>query len=317
MKTIIRYIMLALLAVMMGSCSIIYEDLDDCPSPPEPDPVVTSTDVTITYNLSGVIESDSLMERCLDSLSFHNYDAYFFDYNSKDFALKTRYSNQGTSLTIIQKDMDINKYLHVPFTDVKKNPQVALSDSSSFTNFSINNILADTIDSHAKIMYYAIETMDINTLNREFTVNLSPMNSVVEVIIDTTAATQIVKNVTVSIDSLYTGINFSNDFLYTFSRKEIVKTYPAVAIEQGKLGFVGVGFPSPEEWYYTIKAALTTGETVYTRIKVEEKLKPGEKRILEIKMNESGTIGDQELQQNMGMSVITTWKEGHTYEPSI
>ena len=316
MKTIIRYIMLALLAVMMGSCSIIYEDLDDCPSPPEPDPVVTSTDVTITYNLSGVIESDSLMEKSLGSLSSHNYDSYFFDDNSKDFALKTRYSNQGTSLTI-QGEMDINKYMNVPMTDVKETPQVTLSDSSSFTNFSINNILADSIGSHAKIMYYALETMNIDTLNREFTVNLSPMNSVVEVIIDTTAATQIVKNVTVSIDSLYTGINFSNDFLYTFSRKEIVKTYPAVAIEQGKLGFVGVGFPSPEEWYYTIKAALTTGETVYTRIKVEEKLKPGEKRILEIKMNESGTIGDQELQQNMGMSVITTWKEGHTYEPSI
>ena len=135
-----------------------------------------------------------------------------------------------------------------------------------------------------------------------------------------------VKNIVSAISASDLGLNPINEgvmvrliipALTEDRRKEIVKTYPAVAIEQGKLGFVGVGFPSPEEWYYTIKAALTTGETVYTRIKVEEKLKPGEKRILEIKMNESGTIGDQELQQNMGMSVITTWKEGHTYEPSI
>lgn len=326
-----RYCVLLLLAAMLlvpTSCSVIDEDLSDCGVDNKIVyrlQLVTNVQTELAEHLSTEAEQPvaSALKASLGNIftdKAHDIDLSFYTTEDKREKHEQHIMDASSAEYVVY--LPERDYRNLSVANITDAVNVALlSPDYGYKGMVLEQLVADTIDSHTTGLFTAREIIQVCKCTESYDVDLYMANSCSALVVDTAGV--YIKGMNVVAEG------FASDFavgdsIYGFAGNTVVRSLE-IPIPQAlhRTCHYTVTFPSHDatraeaEGLYRIKAYVTLPNGTITEnvISVESPLLAGQLKIIKMKMNVDGSFTPES--RDVGVSVKLDWKQGGTYEPEV
>lgn len=312
---------LMLLSLLSLATSCIDEDLSKCGSDYK---IVyrmnlrTNINVEIAQTLTTPEElayADVLRQHLSGVFSDYAYDNDLSFYAGPELFhnVKNKMGASTASYTIYLQRQD---YRHLALANTGDETQVSVSSKEHVQTLALEQLAADTIDSHHFGIFSARRDIKAADFGSDIDVNLYMQNCAAAVVIDRRGHS--LDDVFGYVEDMSTGFAVS-DSLYTTSRHTVVRARRVSGASRSAAqrfeGLAAVCFPSTADtWRYTV--VVRRGNT-YTKnvLKVSSPLKAGQLRILKFYLKEDGSLTS--VDHTVGVSVELNWKPAGEHNVEI
>lgn len=310
--------------MLLSSCSIIDEDLDDC-----------GINNKIVYRLKLITNIQTELDQQLGSADerpvanalrqslngiftdmAHDIDLSF--YNTDNIREKHEQHIMNASQAEYVVYLPERDYRNLAVANITNATNVTLeSDDNTPTTMKLLQQQGDTIDSHTTGMFTARKTIEVCNCTESFNVELYMANSCAALVVDTAGVG--IRGMKVLTQDFATSFAVS-DSTYAYQANPLIRSVEVPTNGQPYTCHYAVSFPSRHTRSYglfRIKAYVTLpdGTTTENIITVEQPLLAGYLKIIKMKMKPNGSLTP--LSQDVGVSVTLNWKQGGTYEPEV
>ena len=310
--------------MLLSSCSIIDEDLDDC-----------GINNKIVYRLKLITNIQTELDQQLGSADerpvanalrqslngiftdmAHDIDLSF--YNTDNIREKHEQHIMNASQAEYVVYLPERDYRNLAVANITNATNVTLeSDDNTPTTMKLLQQQGDTIDSHTTGMFTARKTIEVCNCTESFNVELYMANSCAALVVDTAGVG--IRGMKVLTQDFATSFAVS-DSTYAYQANPLIRSVEVPTNGQPYTCHYAVSFPSRHtrsDGLFRIKAYVTLpdGTTTENIITVEQPLMAGYLKIIKMKMKPNGSLTP--LSQDVGVSVTLNWKQGGTYEPEI
>ena len=310
--------------MLLSSCSIIDEDLDDC-----------GINNKIVYRLKLITNIQTELDQQLGSADerpvanalrqslngiftdmAHDIDLSF--YNTDNIREKHEQHIMNASQAEYVVYLPERDYRNLAVANITNATNVTLeSDDNTPTTMKLLQQQGDTIDSHTTGMFTARKTIEVCNCTESFNVELYMANSCAALVVDTAGVG--IRGMKVLTQDFATSFAVS-DSTYAYQANPLIRSVEVPTNGQPYTCHYAVSFPSRHtrsDSLFRIKAYVTLpdGTTTENIITVEQPLLAGYLKIIKMKMKPNGSLTP--LSQDVGVSVTLNWKQGGTYEPEI
>ena len=310
--------------MLLSSCSIIDEDLDDC-----------GINNKIVYRLKLITNIQTELDQQLGSADerpvanalrqslngiftdmAHDIDLSF--YNADNIREKHEQHIMNASQAEYVVYLPERDYRNLAVANITNATNVTLeSDDNTPTTMKLLQQQGDTIDSHTTGMFTARKTIEVCNCTESFNVELYMANSCAALVVDTAGVG--IRGMKVLTQDFATSFAVS-DSTYAYQANPLIRSVEVPTNGQPYTCHYAVSFPSRHtrsDGLFRIKAYVTLpdGTTTENIITVEQPLMAGYLKIIKMKMKPNGSLTP--LSQDVGVSVTLNWKQGGTYEPEI
>ena len=310
---------LLLCAVVLSSCSMIDDDLENC-----------GNDYELNYELRLVTNMTTELETQL-TLSF--YDTGVNDIRQYHES-PTMNANQR-SYTIY---LPVQKYMHLAAANLKDNSIVSLNgdEHCKTSNLIQKTAAADNIlPSHTTGLFTARQPMEVvSGKDQTFNVKLYMANCATALVIE--PRNHQVKDIKVYTTGFATGFNIK-DSTYVFgANTTLIKAETVTTPEVGDWSFCSVNFPSQDPasrvvietedpfvaneeaekiWEFQVLITNNDGSVTRTVLGIRRPLRAGQLMIIKGFIDDDGSV--RPLDSTVGVSVTLNWSEGTSYDPEL
>ena len=310
--------------MLLSSCSIIDEDLDDC-----------GINNKIVYRLKLITNIQTELDQQLGSADerpvanalrqslngiftdmAHDIDLSF--YNTDNIREKHEQHIMNASQAEYVVYLPERDYRNLAVANITNATNVTLeSDDNTPTTMKLLQQQGDTIDSHTTGMFTARKTIEVCNCTESFNVELYMANSCAALVVDTAGVG--IRGMKVLTQDFATSFAVS-DSTYAYQANPLIRSVEVPTNGQHYTCHYAVSFPSRHtrsDGLFRIKAYVTLpdGTTTENIITVEQPLLAGYLKIIKMKMKPNGSLTP--LSQDVGVSVTLNWKQGGTYEPEV
>ena len=310
--------------MLLSSCSIIDEDLDDC-----------GINNKIVYRLKLITNIQTELDQQLGSADerpvanalrqslngiftdmAHDIDLSF--YNTDNIREKHEQHIMNASQAEYVVYLPERDYRNLAVANITNATNVTLeSDDNTPTTMKLLQQQGDTIDSHTTGMFTARKTIEVCNCTESFNVELYMANSCAALVVDTAGVG--IRGMKVLTQDFATSFAVS-DSTYAYQANPLIRSVEVPTNGQPYTCHYAVSFPSRHtrsDGLFRIKAYVTLpdGTTTENIITVEQPLLAGYLKIIKMKMKPNGSLTP--LSQDVGVSVTLNWKQGGTYEPEV
>ena len=310
--------------MLLSSCSIIDEDLDDC-----------GINNKIVYRLKLITNIQTELDQQLGSADerpvanalrqslngiftdmAHDIDLSF--YNTDNIREKHEQHIMNASQAEYVVYLPERDYRNLAVANITNATNVTLeSDDNTPTTMKLLQQQGDTIDSHTTGMFTARKTIEVCNCTESFNVELYMANSRAALVVDTAGVG--IRGMKVLTQDFATSFAVS-DSTYAYQANPLIRSVEVPTNGQPYTCHYAVSFPSRHtrsDGLFRIKAYVTLpdGTTTENIITVEQPLLAGYLKIIKMKMKPNGSLTP--LSQDVGVSVTLNWKQGGTYEPEV
>ena len=315
--------------IAQTSCSSIDEDLSDC-----------GKDVDLIYRMQLITnmhqEIDSVLNEPQDqpvaNLLRQTMSLYFND-RGHDLDLSFYNALDGSRLVQLDRDMrgateasytiylEQADYRHTAVANLLQNGVAAWTASDMLQRAALVNTAADTIDSHATGIFTGRHSLNVADDDQKLSglINLYMANDAAAVVIDTTGVD--VKGIKAFIQGLATDFSPA-DSLYSFKRRQTIRTQQLLVNEGCEVCYYGMGFPSSETptradeapyyWRMLVYVTLPDGSITENTLTVSRPLRAGMLKIIKLRLKENGEVTSVDAE--VGVGVELNWKDGPHFE---
>ncbi len=319
-KNIFCGTLLAAMSVVLSSC--INEDMSDC-----------GNDYKITYRMNLSTGLDTEIEQTLTSTEemafaptlraalsnvFTDYaydnDLSFYVNGSLTRHEANEMNGNSASYTIY---LSRNDYRHIALANTKDETQVKATGQDKEETFALQQLSADTIDSHNYGLFTARKDIAADDFGKDINVNLYMANCAVAVLINQSVTKP--EKMMGYANGMTTDFNL-NDSTYSTRKSTAVRArsvYGSSAQSAGSRydALYAVTFPSKEsQWSFDV-IVLLNGKYTLTTLTVKEPLKAGQLKIIKAMVKEDGSLTTET--RNVGATVKLDWKPGGNYDGDI
>lgn len=310
--------------MLLSSCSIIDENLDDC-----------GINNKIVYRLKLITNIQTELDQQLGSADerpvanalrqslngiftdmAHDIDLSF--YNTDNIREKHEQHIMNASQAEYVVYLPERDYRNLAVANITNATNVTLeSDDNTPTTMKLLQQQGDTIDSHTTGMFTARKTIEVCNCTESFNVELYMANSCAALVVDTAGVG--IRGMKVLTQDFATSFAVS-DSTYAYQANPLIRSVEVPTNGQPYTCHYAVSFPSRHtrsDGLFRIKAYVTLpdGTTTENIITVEQPLLAGYLKIIKMKMKPNGSLTP--LSQDVGVSVTLNWKQGGTYEPEV
>ena len=314
--------------MLLSSCSIIDEDLDDC-----------GINNKIVYRLKLITNIQTELDQQLGSADERpvanalrqSLNGIFTD-KAHDIDLSF-YNTDNTREKHEQHIMNASQaeyVVYLPERDYRNLSVANISDAANVTLVSpeyghrgmvLEQMVADTIDSHTTGMFTARKIIQVCKCTESYDVDLYMANCCTALVVDTAGI--YVKGVNVVAQDFASRFAVG-DSIYSFDNDVVIRSNE-ISIPKAlhRTCHYVVSFPSADKTradagaYYRIKAYVTLADGTITEnvMTVETPLSAGNLKIIKMRMKADGSLTPE--CHDVGVSVTLDWKQGGVYEPDI
>ena len=259
-NTALRTAVLSATAVLLTACSMIDDDLSDCPTP-EPEP---KQEATLDYELRLVTNMTTEVKTQLSAQTDLELAATLTEYLSDiftDFAHDVDLSFYDTegSYSRLHHDEHImdgsehsytlyiprRKYMHLAVANLANDPVVYLDNDENCYDAVLRQVEGDTIDSHSTGIFTARQYMEmIEGVDQTFNVKLYMANCSAMLVVDPRGHD--ISGMKVYTTGFATAFHIA-DSVYEYKKPSpLIRTTRLAPDENDCVGFCSVNFPSPE-----------------------------------------------------------------------
>lgn len=259
-------------------------------------------------------------------------DLHFF--NKETDKLRHRIQDViNASQTSYTLKLPKENYMHLALANIADNNQMSLADRDHSTMMCLNLPSSSPLKSMNTGVFTARLDMTVDDNSKHFDVYLYMVNAAVALVIDTTAC-----------DSLVSMEGTLNDVACGFSMRDSIFSYATPCAFQlvnvpirkaaGAPGsqrrikaeeenattacLATVGMPSRDDapWTLTVKSTLIGNRHTTSTLTIDDPLLAGELRIIQIKMNEDGSLLPVQSTE-ASVSITLDWKDGGSHEINL
>ena len=320
-----------------AACSLIDDNLSVCS-----EALLLDYELELHTELSMQLETELVMETeepVRNALS--NWLAPIFTDKAKDVDLRFFSVDTDELRRLIQEDINDNRtsytfqlpkenYMHLGVANISENEQVHLSDAQHAQTMQLVVSERGDLPSFTTGVFTARMHMEIGDTSQQFDVRLYMATCAVAIVLDTTICDSLV-----SIGGWMSGAarSFSvRDSIYTYDGRqklmfeEVPVNYAPAAVPHrmkqasNERPFVCVatsGFPTADEesWSISMTTTLTNDRHTTTTLKIGEPVRAGTLRLIRAHVDGEGAIQpDEDVDQEIGVSIELDWKQGSDHE---
>ena len=344
----------SLLITHVSACSVIDDDLSDCP--PD-DNYRLDYELRLVTNLTTELQTEltTQTEVKLASALRAHLSNIFTDY-AHDVDLSF-YDTQGDSVRLHHDEhiMDANQasytlnlpmrqYMHLAVANILENDVISLTGDDQCPTSMLSQTERDTIPSHNTGLFTARLPMEVlEGVNQNFNVHLYMANCASTLVVDTLGSG--IRSMKVYSTGFATGFNLSDSTFLYVDQPPVVRTDEVKYDDQTGMAFCSVTFPSREEpaaasrgaqatrtviettdpfisesaakalWQFNVYAVTADGKTTESKLYINLPLRAGQLKVLKAKVRNDGAIATDD--QEVAVSVTLDWTPGGHHEPIL
>ena len=310
--------------MLLPSCSIIDENLDDCGINNKIVyrlKLITNIQTELDQQLGSADErpvADALRQSLNGIFTDMAHDIDLSFYNTDNIREKHEQHIMNASQAEYVVYLPERDYRNLAVANITNATNVTLeSDDNTPTTMKLLQQQGDTIDSHTTGMFTARKTIEVCNCTESFNVELYMANSCAALVVDTAGVS--IRGMKVLTQDFATSFAVS-DSTYAYQANPLIRSVEVPTNGQPYTCHYAVSFPSRHtrsDGLFRIKAYVTLpdGTTTENIITVEQPLMAGYLKIIKMKMKPNGSLTP--LSQDVGVSVTLNWKQGGTYEPEV
>ena len=340
-----------LMAVLLTGCSLIDDDLSDCPDYTVDYELRLVTNMTTEIQTQLTAETDmvlaSTLHGHLDNVFTdyaHDVDLAFYDISGDSVRLYHDEHIMDANQHSYSLDIPRRKYMHLAVANVVDNPMVELQQGERCHDAVLRRGVMDenhqdTLVSHNTGLFTARQHMEmVDSVDQMFNVHLYMANCAAALVIDPRG--QDTKGLQVFTTGFATTFNIA-DSTYTYSDTPHIISTTSVETGNDQLCFCSVTFPSPEPqperaaargtrsiiettepflseaaeralWQVRIYVPQADGSITESILYVTEPLRAGQLKIIKCWLGPNGAAETQD--QTVGVSVTLDWNDGTNHE---
>lgn len=310
--------------MLLPSCSIIDENLDDCGINNKIVyrlKLITNIQTELDQQLGSADErpvADALRQSLNGIFTDMAHDIDLSFYNTDNIREKHEQHIMNASQAEYVVYLPERDYRNLAVANITNATNVTLeSDDNTPTTMKLLQQQGDTIDSHTTGMFTARKTIEVCNCTESFNVELYMANSCAALVVDTAGVG--IRGMKVLTQDFATSFAVS-DSTYAYQANPLIRSVEVPTNGQPYTCHYAVSFPSRHtrsDGLFRIKAYVTLpdGTTTENIITVEQPLMAGYLKIIKMKMKPNGSLTP--LSQDVGVSVTLNWKQGGTYEPEV
>ncbi len=313
---------------LMAGCSVIDDDLTDCPSDDEQYQMyyqlrlVTNMTTELQTQLTTMTElsvADVLQEHLKDIFSdfAHDVDLSFYDTEGTFSRLQHDQHIMDANQSSYTLTLPMRKYMHLAVANITDNKVVGLVNDEQCNSSQL--LQSDAVDGiispHTTGLFTARQPMEVlEGVDQTFNVRLYMANSAATLVINPKG--QSFSDIKVYATGFAKAFNI-NDSTYVYP-----DTPPMVVAEQLETGnnllcFCSVNFPSrdatraaetPSLWQFKVYLTKTDGTVTETVLDISEPLKAGDLRVIKGELDDDGSV--RPYDSAVGVSVTLNWNSG-------
>ena len=336
---------------LMAGCSVIDDDLTNCP--PDSEPVtqfeleyqlrlVTNMTTELQTHLTTMTElsvAQALQTHLKDIFSdfAHDVDLSFYDTEGKLNRLEHVVDIIDANQTTYDLTLPMRKYLHLAVANIAENHQVGLANDGDSKGSMLQQaapIVSDgfpvgIIASHTTGLFTARQPMEVlSGVNQTFHVHLYMANSATSLVIDPNGHT--FSDIKVFATGFATAFYIS-DSVYVYNDSQTLVRADKVPVENDLLCFCTVNFPSRDAigsgsrqatradadtnntlWQYKVYVTKSDGKITETILNLDDPLKAGDLKIVKGSFDDDGAV--RPYDSTVGVSVTLDWNDGGNYD---
>ena len=337
-----RMMVSAAAAVVLTGCSMIDEDLSQCP-PDVQEQAEVKYELTLVTNITTEMETKLSTQTDLDVAEAlkgylggiftdfaHDVDLSFYDTQGDSIRLQHDEHIMDANQASYRLNLPMRKYMHLATANILNNRQVALAAADRCHPSQLQQVVGDTIDSHETGLFTARQPMNVlEGVNQTFNVRLYMANCAAALVLDPRDFASL-DDIRVYSTGFASGFSIC-DSVYRFDRvPPIVRTSPVSLRENTAHAFCSVTFPSREPWAtrtvieteepfiaqpgeqslweFRVYVPQPDGTITETVLRVKEPLRAGQLKIIKCWIGEHGAVVTKNSE--VSTSVTLDWKEG-------
>lgn len=333
-----------LMLTALSACSAIDEDLSDCGD----DSVEMNYELELVTNISTELNTELSLQTDVQLSAnlrqqlatiftdyAHDVDLSFYDVQGDSIRLEHDKHLMNANQASYTLNIPRRHYMHIALANIGESDLITLEDDDYCHRSHLQQLKADTIDSHTTGLFCGREAMNIREgIDQTFNVLLFMVNCASALVIDTVGSG--ISNLQVYATGFASRFQAA-DSLYIFDKlPPIVRPRPVATGNDSVACFSFVNFPSREVlagqtrtviettdpfvsiaseeglWQYHVYATLNDGTVTRSVLNVFKPLRAGQFKIVKAHINRQGVADTSDHQ--VGVSVTLNWNDGVSHE---
>lgn len=323
------------LAMALFSCSVIDDNMDNCPS--------DAYNFRMEYQLRLVTNMTTELSTLLSTSAetpvaevlrahlqhifsdfAHDVDLSFYDTDGDFSRLQHDTHIMDANQSSYELTLPMRKYRHLAVANIVNNDEVRLGNDDRSPSSALIQQEGSSVASHTTGLFTARHNMEVlSGIDQTFNVRLYMANSATALVIDPAGNTY--KNIEVRAKGFATQFNISDStYVYPDNAPYIVPE--VLNTGNNELCFCTVNFPSMDQapslgragggvWQYEVYVTRMDDMVTKTVIDVNEPLKAGQLRIVKGLLDSEGVVRSSD--QKVGISVTLDWNNGEGYNTEL
>jgi len=325
---------------LMAGCSVIDDDLSDCPADEQQYQMVyqlklvTNMTTEISTQLDAVTETSvaNALKEYLKNIFTdyaHDVDLSFYDTDGSLARLHHDTHIMDANQKSYTLTLPMRKYQHLAVANIADDEMVSLTgDEYCNTSELIQDestkaaVSLKHISSHTTGVFTARQSMEVlEGVDQTFHVKLYMVNSAATLVLNPKEHPY--KDIKVYTTGFASAFHI-NDSAYVYSDNPPLVEAKPVKNDSKLLCFCSVNFPSrdatkaaTDQSLWKIKVYLTKmdGKVTETVLDIKEALKAGNLKIIKGELDDDGAV--RPYDSKVGASVMLDWNEGGSYDPDL
>jgi len=331
---------------MAASCSVIDDDLSDCPPDNEQQhrldyELRLMTNISTELQTVLTTEAEQAVAQALRTHlatiftdQAHDVDLSFYDTQGDSARLHHDTHIMDANQTSYTLNLPVHHYMHLATANIVDNAAVALRSDDRCHPARLQQVSGDTVQSHDTGLFTARLPMTVEEgISQQFDVTLYMANCAVALVVDTVGSG--ISDMQVFTTGFASAFSIADSAYHYAAKAPIVKTQ-AVETHSGHQSFCSVNFPSkgkrtrivieaPDEfaapqadnslWELHAYARAADGTTTETVLHANTPLLPGQLKVITAKAHPDATITTTD--QTVAVSVTLDWHPGGHYTPDL
>ena len=331
-------------ALLLGSCSSIDEDLDNCGHDYELNyelRLVTNMTTELQTQLNtqtDVHVADALRHYLQNIFSdfAHDVDLSFYDTQDDSTRLHHEAHIMDANQSSYTLYLPMRQYMHMAVANITDNNQVSLTQDELCHTARLQQVQADTLRPHSTGLFTARQPMDVLAdRDQTFNVKLYMVNCATALVLDTTRAH--ISRMEVLATGFASSFSLA-DSTYSFPTVSPIFRTDELSITEGNEAcFCSVNMPSRELptqrlviettepfvtqggqdalWQYKVYITLPNGKITETILNVNAPLRAGQLKIIKGKVDDMGVVRPTDA--SVGVSIRLDWNPGMSFDPQL
>ena len=338
----------------LASCSLIDDDLSNCP-PEQENPATLDYELRLVTNMTTEVQTQLTAQTDVAlAATLQTHLSNIFTDHAHDVNLSF-YDTQGDSARLHHDQHIMNasehsytlyiprqKYMHLAVANIEGDPIVHLEGDKTCHDAVLRQVDGDTIDSHNTGVFTARQMMEmIEGIDQTFNVKLYMANCSAMLVIDPQGHDT--KGIRTFATGFATAFHIADSIYEYSSHSPMIRAMRLDSDESGHIGFCSVNFPSREIapsaaprqtrtviettepfvspngndiiWSFEVYVPQSDGSVTKNELGIMEPLRAGQLKIVRCKLGENGAI--ETADQAVAVSVTLNWNSGGNYEPTL